>query len=112
MEIVVQAIVTIVCSVLASSGLWAFLDKRASKKDVKVDMLIGLAHDRILYLGIYYLERGDWITRDEYENLHDYLYAPYEKLGGNGSARRVMMEVDSKLKIVAHPPAKDDDDET
>ena len=50
MEIVVQAIVTVVCSVLASSGLWAFLDKHSAKKDVKVDMLIGLAHDRILDL--------------------------------------------------------------
>lgn len=108
MEIFIQAIVTIVCSVLASSGLWAFLEKRSAKKDVKVDMLIGLAHDRILYLGMGYLERGDWITRDEYENLHDYLYVPYEKLGGNGSAHRVMLEVENKLKIVAHPPINEE----
>lgn len=112
MEIVVQAIVTVVCSVLASSGLWAFLDKHSAKKDVKVDMLIGLAHDRILYLGMSYLERGDWITGDEYENLHDYLYTPYIELGGNGSARRVMLEVDNKLKIVAHPPINQDQEDT
>ena len=75
-------------------------------------MLIGLAHDRILYLGMSYLERGDWITGDEYENLHDYLYTPYAKLGGNGSARRVMLEVDNKLKIVSHPPINQDQEDT
>ena len=52
-------------------------------------MLIGLAHDRIIYLGMSYIERG-WITQDEYENLHDYLYKPYEEMGGNGSAKKVM----------------------
>ena len=60
-------------------------------------MLIGLAHDRILFLGMQYVSRG-FITQDEYENLHDYLYTPYEKLGGNGSAKRVMAEVE-KLPI-------------
>ena len=67
-------------------------------------MLIGLAHDRILPLGMHYLSRGDWITRDEYENLYEYLYKPYKEMGGNGSAQRVMAEIDSKLKIIAHPP--------
>ena len=44
-----------------------------------------------------YVERG-YITQDEYENLRVYLYEPYEKMGGNGSARRVMLEVD-KLPV-------------
>ena len=92
-----QILITVFTSVLASSGLWAFLSKMADKKDVKTEMLVGLAHDRILYLGMVYIERG-YITQDEYENLNDYLFAPYEKLGGNGSAARVMKEVD-KLPI-------------
>jgi len=87
-----QMLVMIVTSALASSGLWTYITRRADRKDVKTEMLIGLAHDRILYLGMVYIERG-YITQDEYENLHDYLYAPYEKLGGNGSAKRVMEEV-------------------
>lgn len=89
----VQIVITIVTSVLASSGLWAYITKRTEQKDVKTEMLIGLAHDRILYLGMHYIERG-YITQDEYENLHEYLYKPYEKLGGNGSAKRIMIEVD------------------
>ena len=99
MEPWLQIVLTVFSSVLASSGLWTFLQKRAERKDVKTEMLIGLAHDRILYLGMQYIERG-WITRDEYENLYGYLYKPYEKLGGNGSAKRVMSEV-NKLPIRA-----------
>lgn len=92
-----QIALTIFSSVLASSGLWAYLQKRSETKDVKSEMLIGLAHDRIMYLGMQYIDRG-YITQDEYENLRVYLYEPYEKLGGNGSAKRVMQEVD-KLPI-------------
>jgi len=61
--------------------------KRQSK------LLLGLAHDRIVYLGCHYIERG-YITKDEYENLHDYLYEPYLAEGGNGTARKVMAEVE------------------
>lgn len=94
---IIQILITVFTSVLASSGLWAFLTRIADKKDVKTEMLVGLAHDRILYLGMSYVERG-YITQDEYENLHDYLFTPYKKLGGNGSAARVMREV-NKLPI-------------
>ena len=55
--------------------------------------LRGLGHDRITYLGQKYIEKG-YITRDEYENLHDYLYLPYADLGGNGTAKKIMEEVD------------------
>lgn len=84
--------VTILISVLASSGLWAIVGKLIDKRDVKTQMLIGLGHDRIVYLGMKYIERG-YITHDEYENLYEYLYKPYEKMGGNGSAKRIMGEV-------------------
>jgi hypothetical protein len=96
-------LVTVLCSVIASSGFWAYVQKRNETKDVKAEMLVGLGHDRIVYLGLHYLERKDengdsYITRDEYENLHDYLYVPYKKLGGDGSAERVMNDV-MKLPI-------------
>ena len=89
---VVQTAVTIIGSVLASSGFWAFMQRKADKNDLRTQMLIGLGHDRIISLGIKYIERG-YITRDEFENLYDYLYKPYEKMGGNGSARQVMENV-------------------
>ena len=92
-----QTIITIICAVLASSGFWAFITKRAEKKDVRTKMLIGLGHDRIMYLGMKYIERK-YITQSEYENLYKYLYEPYKEMGGNGSAERVMEEV-KRLEI-------------
>lgn len=99
MEFWIQMFVTIICAVFASSGVWAFIMRHQETKDVKTQMLIGLGHDRIMYLGMAYIERG-YITKDEFENLHDYLYKPYEMLGGNGSAKRVMDEI-KKLPLKA-----------
>ena len=87
-----QIAVPLAVAVLTSSGLWALVSKRADKNDAERKRLVGLAHDRITHLGMAYLTRG-YITQDEYENLNDYLYQPYEKMGGNGSAKRIMEEV-------------------
>lgn len=92
-----QILLTVLSSALASSGLWAFLNRQCVKRDAQTEMLIGLGHDRIISLGMKYIERN-WITQDEYENLHLYLYSPYHKLGGNGSAERIMIEI-NKLEI-------------
>lgn len=92
-----RMVVTIVTSVLASSGFWAFLQRHFDKNDATKRLLIGIGHDRIMYLGLQYIKRGS-ITADEYENLHDYLYLPYKENGGNGSAARIMSEVE-KLPI-------------
>jgi hypothetical protein len=93
----IQTLITVICSVLASSGFWAVLQRRSERHDLQTQMLIGLGHDRITSLGMTYIERGS-ITQAEYENLNDYLYKPYSKLGGNGSAERIMKEV-NKLPI-------------
>ena len=105
MESIVSIIVTVLCSVIASSGFWAWIQKKDDKKSLQSQMLIGLAHDRIVSLGMIYIECG-WITKDEYENLRDYLYKPYKALGGNGSAKRVMEGV-NRLKIFTVPPTKE-----
>lgn len=92
-------LITILCTLLASGGFWALVTKLMDKKSAKTKMLLGLGHDRIMYLGMKYVEKGQ-ITQGEYENLYKYLYEPYKKMGGNGSAERLMREVD-KLPIVA-----------
>lgn len=100
----------VVFAILASSGFWAFITvivqkhlenkySVSSRESVEREMLIGLAHDRILSLGMKYIQRGS-ITRDEYENINKYLYEPYSKLGGNGSAKKIMEEL-NKLPIRA-----------
>lgn len=109
-----NSIVLIITAVFASTGFWAFISARFSAKDNKREkedkqmelqskMLKGLAHDRICYLGEEYVKRG-FITKDEYENLHDYLYMPYKELGGNGTAEKIMNEVE---KLPIHDKAGD-----
>lgn len=92
MSDLVTIIVTVACSVIASSGFWAFILAKSTKNTARDEMLMGLAHDRIIQLGSSYIERG-YITRDEYENLIDYLYKPYAKLGGNGTGEKVIEDV-------------------
>lgn len=93
----IQIIITVACSVIASSGFWAFMQKRSERKDTNSKLLLGLAHERIVSLGMRYINRG-WISEDEFEDLNDYLYIPYKEKGGNGSAERVMNEV-KKLEL-------------
>ena len=89
MNLLVQSLVTILCSVLASSGMWAFLSSKVHKKDAKTKMLLGLGHDRIVNLCLEYIDRT-WLTADEYDNLYKYLYLPYKELGGNGTCERLI----------------------
>lgn len=87
-----QVLVSVLLALLSSTGLWSYISSRREKHDAKTKMLVGLAHDRIISLGVEYINRG-YVTADEYENLYEYLYVPYAALGGNGSAKRIMEEV-------------------
>lgn len=106
-----EALVAIIVAIFASSGFWSFITSRFAAKDTKKchedeemkkqsNMLKGLGHTYIIALGTRYIERG-YITKDEYEDLKDYLYEPYAKLGGNGTAEKIMKEVE-KLPIHEH----------
>lgn len=97
MEPWMQMIVTVICSIAASSGFWAFILKTHDQKDAERELLIGIAHDRIMFLGVSYIERG-WVTRDEYENFREYLCKPYTKVCDNTSVKKIMEVVD-KLPI-------------
>lgn len=94
---------TLLVAIFASSGFWAaitmIIQHQISKKDkedqsqLKMNqMVLGLGHDRICFLGMSYIARG-YITKDEYENLVTYLFEPYETLNGNGTAKLVIDKV-------------------
>lgn len=106
MEQWLVTVITVIGSVVASGGFWSLIQKKADRKDTKTKLLIGMCHDRILYLGMLYIERGS-ITRDEFINIHDCLYIPYAELGGNGAAKRIMAEVE-KLPIQRNMPKKEE----
>ena len=100
-----QVVLTVISAVLASNGLWAYIIKRFDYDSAESKMLIVLSHDRIHDLGMKHIELKR-ITRDEYENLFDYLYTPYKDIGGNGSADRIMVEV-AKLPICSTRSTKE-----
>lgn len=89
---ILESIITITVAVATSSGFWAFFTKRADKKSNSTRLLIGLAHQKIISLGMHYMERG-WISKDEYQEFVKHLYNPYKELGGNGLAEKVVHDI-------------------
>ncbi len=98
MEHTIELIITVVISVLGSSGLWAFLQNRSTAKSARDRMILGLGHAEIFRQCEQYLRR-DGITKEELEDLDKYLFKPYKELGGNGTAES-MVEQCHKLKII------------
>ena len=92
-----EMVITVVCSVIASSGFWTFLSKRRDNNNAEAKMLLGLGHVKIIETCEKYIVRG-YIRQDEYDSLYNYLYLPYKELGGNGTAERMVNEV-KKLPI-------------
>ena len=83
----------IIIAIFGSNALFAFIqflisrhDKRKAAENIaekeQSNMILGLGHDRILYLTDKYVRRGA-ITLKEKRNL-EYLYRPYKAMHGNG----------------------------
>lgn len=94
-------VLTIVLAVFASGGFWAFMQtwllNRSKAKTSEQKLLLGLAFIQIIAKCEHYLRRG-WIDAEEYKELNHYLFEPYQLLGGNGTAQRLIDEV-KKLPI-------------
>lgn len=87
-----EFVLTVTVAVAASSGFWAFFAKRVDRKSNSTRLLIGLAHQKIISLGMHYMERG-WISKDEYREFVKHLYNPYRDLGGNGLAEKIVNDI-------------------
>lgn len=72
--------------------LISWKDDQTTLSQKQSEMLLGLAHDRIVYLGSQYIERGS-ITMQELDDFNKYLYEPYAKLGGNGTGKMIWERV-------------------
>lgn len=94
-------LVLLLSAVAASSGIWALVAARNTKKSASEKMLLGLGHDRVIYLCKKYIAAG-CISSDDFENLNDYLYEPYLSMGGNGTAKRYMEEVKKLPEVAPH----------
>lgn len=101
----IAPLIGMVAAVFASSGFWAYITKRSEDRKKKADqftsahsrLLLGLAHENIVTLGMAYKQRG-YLTKDEFEDFVKYFYEPYTELGGNGLAERIHADV-SRLPI-------------
>lgn len=93
-EEMVIALVAAIGGVLASSGIWSFIQKKTETHAAHSRLLMGLAYDKIITIGLGYIQRG-WVSKDEYEEYLKYLVEPYKEMGGNGVADRIASEVGS-----------------
>lgn len=98
-----STLITVLVTVFASTGFWSLItaiyNSRSKAKSAETELLLGLAHDRIYELCKEILKTGD-MTEQEYDNLR-HLYDPYVKLGGNGTAEKLMQQVeDMKISLM------------
>lgn len=89
-----RAFLIIIGSVIGSGGFWTFLQFRSTRGNATTRLMMGMAYREITTLGLTYIQRG-YITMDELEDFRKYFFEPYEALGGNGVAKRVMRQVES-----------------
>jgi hypothetical protein len=100
METWLQVVITSLSTFAASGGFWAYLQHRDRSKNATTRLLMGMAYDRLIGLGMKYIDRG-WVTNEEYEDYQKYFFEPYKALGGNGVAERIMTDL-QHLPIVGH----------
>jgi hypothetical protein len=91
-ESMIIALIGAMAGVGGSSGVWAYLQKRSDKNSATTRLLMGLAYDKIITVGMGYIHRGG-MSKDEYEEYFKYLVQPYKELGGNGVADRIARDV-------------------
>lgn len=86
----------VIIAIIGSNALFEFIRFLINRFDRKKavlsdheqaqnDMIIGLGHDKLLYLTDKFVQRGG-ITLKERRNL-DYIYKPYRAAGGNGDCQ-------------------------
>lgn len=85
--------VTVLVAILASNGLWGLISRLTDKHSGRDKLLMGLAYSEIINRADQYIARG-YISSDEYHELCHYLYEPYKKMGGDGTAQRLMEKVE------------------
>ena len=107
-----QQLITLIVAMFASTGFWAFVrtiyehwceKKKEEKHKVSYELvndlrkaLLGVMHTMIFSLGTDYVQQGT-LTLEEYDNFMT-LYKPYEKLGGNGTGKKLKNEIE-KIQV-------------
>lgn len=101
MEEWLVVLITGIGTFLASSGFWSYVQYRHTNNDSISRLILGIGYYTIQEECVKHLHAGH-ITREEYNEIHRYLYEPYVELGGNGTAKKMMADL-GQLPI--RPPA-------
>lgn len=110
-------VITAVLTAVSSSGVMSLIIYLLQRRDLKRDreksiasvesrMILGLGHDKIIYLTDKFVRRGS-ITLKEKRNL-EYLYKPYAEMGGNGDCK-IGYEACQRLPVVSDDEAEEKD---
>ena len=93
-----------------AAGVMKILDTliahRLQKNDVTKSALLALLHDRLYSACGYFLDRGCCGAEDK-RNL-EYMFRPYEKLGGNGTCKAMYNQC---MALQMHPEHEKEDKE-
>lgn len=92
MDTTIHLATTIALSIFGSSGFWLIIQKLIERKSSMRQMVLGIGYERLMSACKKHLAAG-WISVDELEDLDKYLYQPYIKMGGNGTAERLYTRV-------------------
>jgi hypothetical protein len=85
----------LIMAIIASSGVWTLIQtlvmRRLQKDDASNQALKSLLRDAIFRRCEKALSNGE-VSIEELENING-LYQPYKELGGNGTAKKLIEEV-------------------
>lgn len=88
-----ESIWNMIAVVFACSGFWACVQAFFQNRGKLRMLILGLAFKQIIDSCEFYINRG-YISTDEFAELNRYLFEPYQKLGGDGTAQRLIKEVE------------------
>lgn len=91
-----EIMVTIVASVLASSGLWQFIMYKSQYKNTQTQAILALLHNEIYAISEKAINEGH-ISTDDFDNL-TCLYEPYRALKGNGTGEALYNKCKSLIE--------------
>ena len=79
--------------VVGAFAVWVWRKIKAQKveQDAIEDGVKAILHDRIYQAHHHYIEQG-YCSLDDKKNI-EYLYRPYERLGGNGTGKQAYKEI-------------------
>ena len=102
-----ELLMAIAGMIFASTGFWTFVNnvyqEKKATKSAERRALLGLLHEQLSDRYDMYVKRGS-ITRQEFEDLRQYIYGPYRELGGNGTGEVMFHNLVKLLdtQMVAH----------